>query len=58
MNTPEIGLASWFLQRALRTPERSALAFEGQTWSYAQVQQRISNLPAACTGSAYDEAIA
>jgi hypothetical protein len=44
MSTPDIGLANWFLQRALRTPERTALAFEGQTWSYAQMQQRIEQL--------------
>jgi fatty-acyl-CoA synthase len=44
MSTPDIGLANWFLQRALRTPERSALAFEGQTWSYARMQQRIEQL--------------
>jgi fatty-acyl-CoA synthase len=44
MSAPDIGLANWFLQRALRTPERAALAFEGQTWSYAQMQQRIEQL--------------
>ena len=44
MSTPDIGLANWFLQRTLRTPERAALAFEGQTWSYAQMQQRIEQL--------------
>ena len=44
MSTPDIGLANWFLQRALRTPERAALAFEGQTWSYAHMQQRIEQL--------------
>jgi fatty-acyl-CoA synthase len=44
MSTPDIGLANWFLQRALRAPERAALAFDGQTWSYAQVQQQIEQL--------------
>jgi acyl-CoA synthetase (AMP-forming)/AMP-acid ligase II len=44
MHTPDIGLANWFLQRALRTPERAALAFEGATWCYSQMQQRIEQL--------------
>ena len=44
MSSPDIGLANWFLQRALRTPERTALAFESKTWSYAQMQQRIEQL--------------
>ena len=44
MSSPDIGLANWFLQRALRTPERTALACEAQTWSYAQMQQRIEQL--------------
>jgi fatty-acyl-CoA synthase len=44
MSTPDIGLANWFLQRALRSPERAALDFEGQTWSYAQMQQRTEQL--------------
>ena len=42
--TPDIGLANWFAQRALRTPERSALSFEGTTWTYAQFQARIEKL--------------
>jgi fatty-acyl-CoA synthase len=50
MSTPDIGLANWFLQRTLRTPERAALAFEGQTWSYAQMQQRIEQLAARLHG--------
>jgi hypothetical protein len=54
MSTPDIGLANWFLQRALRTPERSALAFESQT---RRCSGASSNLPAVCTGSACDEAI-
>ncbi len=38
---PDIGLANWFRLRAQRTPERAALAFEGDRWTYAQVQQEI-----------------
>jgi fatty-acyl-CoA synthase len=44
MDTVDIGLANWFLQRALRTPERAALGFEGRSWSYAQMQQSIEQL--------------
>ncbi len=44
MTTPDIGLANWFLQRALRTPQRAALAFEGETWTYAQMQAQIERL--------------
>lgn len=31
--TPDIELANWFRQRALRTPERLALRFEGRDWT-------------------------
>ena len=44
MSTPDIGLADWFLRRALRTPERAALAFEGRTCNYGEMQQRIGQL--------------
>jgi fatty-acyl-CoA synthase len=44
MSTPDIGLANWFLQRARRTPERTALAFEGEAWNYAQMQVQIEQL--------------
>ena len=39
--TPDIGLANWFRQRALRSPERKALRFEGQDWTYAEMEQAI-----------------
>lgn len=38
---PDIGLGNWILQRALRTPERKALVFEGQTWTYAELMRDI-----------------
>src|SRR5436309_313652 len=41
---PDIGLANWFAQRAQRTPERKALTFEGETWTYAEMQRRIGAL--------------
>ncbi len=44
--TPDIGLANWFRQRALRTPERKALHFEGRTWTYAEMQTEIEDCAA------------
>ncbi|MEO7128165.1 MAG: AMP-binding protein, partial [Rhodoferax sp.] len=44
---PDIGLGNWLYQRALRTPQRKALTFEGTTWAYAEVQQRVDRLAAA-----------
>ena len=38
---PDIGLASWFRERALRTPERKALHFEGRVWTYRQMQREV-----------------
>jgi fatty-acyl-CoA synthase len=45
--TPDIGLGNWLYQRALRTPHRKALSFEGTTWTYAELQQRIDRLASA-----------
>ncbi len=44
--TPDIGLANWFRQRALRTPERKALHFEGRDWTYVEMQEAIENCAA------------
>jgi fatty-acyl-CoA synthase len=40
----DIGLGNWLYRRALRTPQRKALTFEGTTWTYAQLQERIDRL--------------
>jgi fatty-acyl-CoA synthase len=45
--TPDIGLGNWMFQRALRTPHRAALTFEGTTWTYGQLQDRIDRLASA-----------
>lgn len=45
--TPDIGLGNWLYQRALRTPHRAALTFEGTTWTYGELQQRIDRLATA-----------
>jgi fatty-acyl-CoA synthase len=47
MSAPDISLGNWFYQRSLRTPERPALTFEGQTFTYAQMQDRIDRLATA-----------
>src|SRR4030081_1844533 len=44
---PDIGLGNWLYQRALRTPHRQALTFEGTTWTYGELQQRIDRLASA-----------
>src|SRR5258708_36632844 len=44
--TPDIGLGNWLYQRSLRTPRRLALTFEGTTWTYAELQNRIDRLAA------------
>ena len=41
--TPDIGLANWFRERALRTPERRALHFEGREWTYGEMQRAIED---------------
>src|SRR5271157_3514598 len=58
--TPDIGLANWFRQRALRTPERLALRFEGRDWTYAQMQKAIEDCAArlAALGVAKGERVA
>jgi fatty-acyl-CoA synthase len=49
--TPDIGLGNWLYQRALRTPDRDALTFEGVTRTYAQIQQRIDRLASGLRAS-------
>ena len=42
--TVDIGLGNWLYRRALRTPYRKALTFEGTTWTYGELQDRIDRL--------------
>ncbi|MGN6310262.1 MAG: acyl-CoA synthetase [Xanthobacteraceae bacterium] len=42
--TPDIGLGNWIAQRSLRTPERTALIFEGRTWTYADFMRDIDRV--------------
>ncbi len=41
---PAIGMAHWFTGRACRSPERPALSFEGETWSYGRLLAEIERL--------------
>jgi fatty-acyl-CoA synthase len=42
--TPDISLDGWLSARALRSPERLALTFEGETWTYADFERRIAGV--------------
>ncbi len=43
---PDISLGHWFAARAANTPNRRALTFEGTTWNYGEMLQRIDSLAA------------
>jgi fatty-acyl-CoA synthase len=51
MAKADIGLGSWFSRRAMQTPQRPALTFEGVTLSFAEMQVRIDRLAAALRGA-------
>ncbi len=44
--TPDISLGNWLAQRALRSPKRRAISFEGTTTTYAQTQDRVDRVAA------------
>src|SRR5437660_11259047 len=46
----DISLANWFLQRALRTPERRPLTFEGATTTYGETQAAIEQYATRLAG--------
>jgi len=39
--SPDVSLGNWLRQRAIRSPERRAVTFEGSTLTYRQLQDRI-----------------
>lgn len=51
MSMPDVSLGNWLFQRSLRTPNRRALTFEGATWTYGQMQERIDRLAGALKAS-------
>jgi fatty-acyl-CoA synthase len=44
MAAPDVSLGNWLAQRARRSGHRRALTFEGTTWTYAELQERIDRL--------------
>jgi fatty-acyl-CoA synthase len=40
----DVSLGQWFARRAVRTPDRRALTFEGSTWTYAQFLCEVDGL--------------
>jgi fatty-acyl-CoA synthase len=43
---PDLSLGHWFAARAATTPNRRALTFEGSTWTYGEMLERIDWLAA------------
>ncbi len=43
---PDLSLGHWFAARAANTPNRRALTFEGTTWTYGEMLQRVDSLAA------------
>ena len=43
---PDFSLGRWFAARTAVTPNRRALTFEGTTWTYAEMLERIDRLAA------------
>ena len=46
MSAPDISVSGWFAARTARSPDRRALTFEGQTWTYRQLLDRVDRLAA------------
>lgn len=44
---PKIGMGQWFTERALRDGKRKALTFEGETWTYADMLERVNRMAGA-----------
>jgi fatty-acyl-CoA synthase len=42
MTVPDITLAGWMSRRCARTPQRPALTYESETWTYEQLSARIA----------------
>ncbi|MEI2777517.1 MAG: long-chain fatty acid--CoA ligase [Tetrasphaera sp.] len=51
MSSPDITLGGWFSGRAARSPRRPALTFEGTTWTFGELLERIDRLAAALRAS-------
>ena len=47
MTMPDITVGGWFTARALRSPKRRALTFEGTSWTFGELLKRIERLAGA-----------
>ncbi len=47
MAATDIGIGTWFARRVRQTPQRPALTFEGTSWTFAEMQDRIDRLAKA-----------
>ncbi len=47
MPLPDVSVGAWFASRAARSPRRRALTFEGRTWTFAEITERVDRLAAA-----------
>jgi len=47
VSEPDLGLAAWLTRRTRCTPHRRALTFEGVTWTYQELLDRVDRLAAA-----------
>jgi non-ribosomal peptide synthetase component E (peptide arylation enzyme) len=52
--TPDISVSGWFKQRALRSPERMAVTFAKDAWTYAQFDKRVDALAGPFAPAASD----
>jgi fatty-acyl-CoA synthase len=42
--TPDISLAGWFAKRVRQTPNRVAVTFEGESWTYTELDDRVARV--------------
>ncbi len=42
--SPDVSLGNWLRQRAIRSPNRRAITFEGRTLTYGELQDRIDRV--------------
>ncbi len=44
MFEPELSVTGWFAARTRRSPGRKALTFEGRSWTYSELLDRVDRL--------------
>ncbi|MET0579448.1 MAG: long-chain fatty acid--CoA ligase [Ilumatobacteraceae bacterium] len=48
--SPDVSLGNWLRQRAIRSPKRRAITFEGTTLTYGELQERIDRVAVVLRG--------